>query len=154
MPDQTETGTVDLEEPAHLEESANVEAARYRVRLREAEAQRDAVTATLSTLRQSHLDGHVTRGVQVDGRMRRLTDPGDLALIGGLAVDDAYAEDGTLDPDAVTAALSALYATRPGLFEEVRPARNIGPYVPDEGRFPARPLRHDRLEDVLGQRLG
>lgn len=88
---------------------ASREAARYRVALREVEAERDALRSTVQAFRQAE----VTR---LAGQ--HLADPDDLFTIGKAEVDALLAEDGTVDVAKVEAATTALLDARPYLMRE------------------------------------
>jgi len=86
--------------------SGNAEAAKYRRRLREVEAERDALSATLLAARRRDVERHA-RG--------HLADVDDAWTIGQWNVDEMLGEDGLVDDAKVAAATSALIESRPRL---------------------------------------
>lgn len=84
----------------------NPEAAKYRTRLRETEAQRDALAARVETFQRADVHrlaaGH-------------LSEPGDLFDVGGTTLAELLDEDGNVDEQLVTDAITALLQSRPGL---------------------------------------
>jgi hypothetical protein len=100
-PEGERTGEPDNSSHSH----PNAEAAKYRVRAREAEQQRDALTAQLVQLQTAEL--HRQAG-------EHLAVPGDIELSGkGLA--DYLTPEGWIDREAVAQAAAALIESRPGL---------------------------------------
>jgi hypothetical protein len=88
------------------EESPNSEAARWRVRLRETEAERDALSERVTAYQRRECEAAVADVLEV---------PGDLWDIGHVDLAEFYGDDGDVDEDAVRAAASALIESRPGL---------------------------------------
>lgn len=88
------------------EGSPNAEAARYRRRLRDAEAERDALGARVGAMQRREVE-------RLAGD--RLSQAGDLFTIGGADLADLLTEEGDVDSTAVTAAVGALLEARPGL---------------------------------------
>lgn len=88
----------DTDEPAKL----RAEAAKYRRRLRETEAERDQLASRLA----DHDRAEVERQLG-----DRLADPSDLWLTTGL--DDLRGDDGAIDPDKVEAARDRAIAEHP-----------------------------------------
>ena len=86
------------------DDKPGAEAARYRRRLREAEAQRDTLTATLDTYRRRDVE----RAAEAAGLARG----GDL-FDAGAQLADLLAEDGTVDNKKVQEAAAALLVERP-----------------------------------------
>jgi len=86
--------------------SANAEAARYRTRLRETEAERDRLAAMVETLQRAEVarlaSQHLAQGT-------------DLLEYGMVGLDALIGEDGRVDPDQVGLATATLLAERPGL---------------------------------------
>ncbi len=80
------------------------EAAKYRRRLRETEAQRDTLTATLDTYRR--------RDAEQAAEAAGLARGGDL-FDAGNQLADLLADDGTVDEEKVTAAAAEVLAQRP-----------------------------------------
>lgn len=82
------------------------EAASYRVRLREAEAERDSLRERLDRLQRAEVE--------------RLASAGGLAVAGdvwqfGASLDTLRGEDGTIDAETVEGLIAALLRDRPGL---------------------------------------
>lgn len=102
---QTPEATAGTDAPPDVVEGkeGNKEAQKYRTRLREAESQRDQLSATLETYR--------TREVHTLAETHGLASGAD--LLTGTALADLLAEDGTVDPDKVKAATVALLETHP-----------------------------------------
>lgn len=124
--DTTATGTETPQETPEAPEKPTEgnEAAKYRRRLREAEAERDALTMQLDALRRAEVERLAT--VELD------TPAGLWA--NGTELADLLADDGTVDPDKVDAAVRAAVDT---LGLETRTARRRGGlYVPREGGVP------------------
>jgi hypothetical protein len=107
-PDAVDAGT-DGATPAEAPEGKNplhAEAAKYRTRLRETEAERDALTARVAKLQTAELTRLAAE---------HLDTPGDLYALTGTTLADYLGEDGELDAEAVADAVAGLLATRPGL---------------------------------------
>lgn len=112
--------------PASLEDTpgdgeprgGNPEAAKYRVRLRETEAERDALTARLAAAEQAVID-HATATAGIDPRLWQVSD---------VDLDAMRTETGTLDVAAVIARAKKI---RQEIYGVARP-------VPTEG-MPFRP---------------
>src|SRR5262249_9180226 len=83
----------------------HAEAAKYRVRAREAEQARDALAQRVEALQTRELDHYAGR---------HLSDPKDITL-SGKTLADLLDEDGYVDPEAVRVAAAEVVATRPGL---------------------------------------
>lgn len=96
------------------------EAARYRRRLREAEAQRDALAQQLEALQRQMVERIIQR--ECHGKPAGL-------WASGVTVADLIGEDGTVDPDKVKAAWENAVEML-GLNTRI----NDGAYVPSEGR--------------------
>lgn len=94
-------------------DSPNAEAARYRVKLREAETQRDHLQERVDTLQRAELARLATE--------HRMHNPEDL----GLDLDDVRTESGDLDHDKITAHIEQLKADRPHYFSKPR-VRDFG----------------------------
>lgn len=100
-------------------ESPNAEAAKYRHRAKEAEAQRDALTEQVTALRRAAVDEKVkAHKVPVEG-----------FWASGVALEDLLDEEGNLNDDKIKTAADSAVET---LGLERIGAR--GPYVPKEGR--------------------
>jgi hypothetical protein len=87
-------------------ESPSREAARYRVRAREAEAARDELAKRVETL--------LTREAERIAA-KHLAQPADLFTLSGKSVKDFVGEDGDVDAELVVRAANELLGTRPGL---------------------------------------
>lgn len=99
--------TATTEEPSDVSEGGgNREAAAYRVKLREAESQRDALAGQVADLRRRECEA-------VAGQL--LAVPGDMWEIGQLDPVAFYAEDGALNVAELQAAVGALVDQRPRL---------------------------------------
>ena len=107
MPEETanpsEQGAGDTEQEAP-EGTSNAEAAKYRRRLRETEAERDSLTTALDAYRR--------RDVEQAAEAAGLARGGDL-FDAGTQLVDLLAEDGTVDTDKVQEAAEALLVQRP-----------------------------------------
>ncbi|HVM15485.1 MAG TPA: hypothetical protein VM287_14315 [Egibacteraceae bacterium] len=99
--DETTTEAEDTDTP-------NAEAAKYRRRLREAEAERDTLAANLEATRRQ-----VVERLVVDSTGPRLGDPKDLWLAGVELAELVDAETGAVDPDKVAAAQARVLADHP-----------------------------------------
>lgn len=88
----------------------NAEAARYRIQLRTAEAERDALTATVTRLQTAAAE-------RVAGEW--LAAPADLWAFGG-SLADLLDDHGDVDPDRVAGQVAALLDQRPGLAKGAR----------------------------------
>ncbi len=82
------------------------EAARYRTRLREVEAERDGLREQLDGLRRREVE-------RLAGE--QLAQPGDLLALGGIDLDALCGEDGQVDEQLVGEAVETLLTQRPGL---------------------------------------
>lgn len=111
VPDGTPEGGADLHHPepdvepgeeAATEDSPNREAARYRVKLREVEAERDALAGQLDAVRRQVAEGHATG----------LARPSDLWLA-GTVVADLLDDAGAVDPAKVAAAVNTVRSEHP-----------------------------------------
>jgi hypothetical protein len=81
----------------------NREAARYRTRLREVEAERDAITSRLNVYEKAHVERLAAE---------RLAVPGDFFLVGP-QLDELRGEDGAIDEEKVRSAVVSVLAERP-----------------------------------------
>lgn len=96
------------EEPTSTEElapdaKARREAAKYRRRLRDTEAERDTLAEQLAAMRRSEVERHAAE---------QLADPGDLWR-SGVEVEQLIADDGGLDSEKIEAAVAELVSERP-----------------------------------------
>lgn len=141
-PDTTSEPTDTTSEPAETTpESADTapgdkaarEAAKYRRRLREVEAERDRLAEQVQALQQAEIerlsyDKYYVKGAAI--------------WAGGYTVSDLIGEDGRPDETKVAAA-AADVAERFGI------RRLTGAYVPSEGKTPPDPLRGSVTWDKL-----
>ncbi|CAN5904087.1 hypothetical protein BH23ACT2_BH23ACT2_28390 [soil metagenome] len=102
-PVEPDTADEPVEPGTEAEESPNREAARWRRQLRDAEADRDRLAATV----ESYQRGEVER-LAAD----RLASPGDL-WAAGTNLADLVGEDGQVDADAVHTVAKAILVDRP-----------------------------------------
>lgn len=124
-PEGTEAGTEpeDTEPPAA---SANAEAARYRTRLRETEAERDRLAGMVETLQRAEV-------ARLAGE--HLAQGADLLEYGMVGLDALLGEDGNVDPDQVGLATATLLSQRPGLGKApVAKGPTIHPHHTGSGR--------------------
>ncbi|BBY15762.1 hypothetical protein [Mycolicibacterium litorale] len=98
--------TPEPEQPEPEQESPNSEAARWRVRLRETEAERDALAERVAGYQRRECEAVVADVLEV---------PGDLWELGHAELSEFYTDDGDVDENAVRAAAAALVESRPGL---------------------------------------
>lgn len=101
------------EDESQPDESRNAEAARWRVRLRETEVERDGLAGRVERLQTAQALG-LTAG--------KLAQPVDLFGF-GVSLADVLGDDGEVDETRVHAATAALLAARPGLAPPSRRAR-------------------------------
>lgn len=104
---------VEPEDPAN----PNREAAKWRTRLREVEAERDQLAERLTAFQRREIEAQL-------GDI--LAQPGDLFEVGRAEVSDFYDDDGQLRADELRAAAGALVEQRPGL----RMVREFGSAIP------------------------
>ncbi len=118
-PDTTDTGALGETETAS---NPNAEAAKYRVRAREAEA-------ALATAR-GQIEAMQTReALRVAGE--HLAQPADLLALGDATLADLLDDNGDIDLEAVANAAAAVIASRPGLAKNPRypaldPSQGLG----------------------------
>jgi len=86
--------------------NSNAEAAKYRRRLREVEAERDTLSSTLQAARRREVDRLSSA---------TLADPDDLHVLGQVDVGELLDDDGHVDAGKVDVAVKALVAGRPRL---------------------------------------
>ncbi len=118
MTTTTETEQTEGTEPEVDEEQpskAGRDAARYRVRAREAEGRAEALEATVTAYQRREVERLVAERVQ---------DVEDYWKIGGLDLGDLLGEDGTVDADAVERSVSDLLERKPHLASR-RPSGNV-----------------------------
>lgn len=116
----------------------NREAAKYRRRLRDAEAERDTLKATVESLQRAEVE----RQAAGDGLKPA-------ALWSSAELGDLLADDGTVDAARVSAAVAV---AREQLGIPNPPPR--GNYVKGEGRSPGRPPRPSGLDAMVGAVMG
>jgi hypothetical protein len=102
---QTDEGQGIIPDDAAKDKIGN-EAAKYRVRAREAEAERDTLAARLSVLQRAEIERLASAG---------LSHPSDLFSLSGNQLADYLTDDGTVDSAKVSADLEAILSERPGL---------------------------------------
>ena len=98
---------------------AGREAARYRTQLREAEAQRDTIRAQLVALQNQMIETSLPPNLKPEAW--RLAHPD---------ISDLLSEDGTINRDALTEAIS--------IAVETLGVQNPGPIIPTQGKQPDR----------------
>lgn len=113
------------------------EAAKYRRRLREAEAQRDQLAGQVEAMQRAEVERLAT----ADGLKPA-------ALWAGAELAGLLADDGTVDGAKVSAAIEAA-REQLGI-----PAPPVGPRVPNEGRSPVRPAKPSGREAMVGIVMG
>ncbi|MGY0491085.1 hypothetical protein [Streptomyces sp. WG-D5] len=96
---------------------ANREAAKYRTKLREAEAKLEAAESRVTALLRKEIEAHASK---------RLAVGADLFDLGGASVDDLTDPEMNVSTDAVDAAVAALLAKRPGLRSNTAPWGDVG----------------------------
>ncbi|SDY96742.1 hypothetical protein SAMN05661080_05158 [Modestobacter sp. DSM 44400] len=101
----------------------NAEAARYRVRAREAEQQRDVLAARVERLQRS----------VIESKAGRLAHPADLFDVGGHSVADFLDANGEVGDDRLTDAVTALITARPRLSRWQQEAEAMAPGAPSGG---------------------
>lgn len=90
----TDDQTTEVDDQPQSTESPNAEAARYRTRLRDTEAQRDALTEQVTALRHA----------AVEDRLKSHKVPTTGFWASGVQLDDLLDEGGNLDDDKITTA--------------------------------------------------
>lgn len=123
------------------QESGNREAARYRVRAREAEAERDRLRGVVERFQRVEVE-------RVVGD--RLVNPTDLFEIAGATIADLLDEAGTVDPDAVTARVDELITARPYL----APSKPRATSVPGGARGAVEPPTAPGLAELFERSRG
>lgn len=94
------------ENDAQTGKNPNAEAAKYRVRAREAEQTRDRLARMVKTLQTREVERVASK---------YLAEPADLFTLTGKTVADFSGTDGELDAEAVVRAANELLGVRPGL---------------------------------------
>jgi hypothetical protein len=110
--------------PETPEPTPNSEAARYRVQLREAQAERDELAGRLTGYQRNECERAVAD---------LLEQPGDLWEIAQADVAAFYGDDGTLNEAELRAAAGALIDQRPRL------AKPMGPRLQNAGQYSSPP---------------
>lgn len=128
-------------------ETGNREAAKYRTRLREAEAERDTVRGELDT---AHATVERLQRALVETTVASdLVDPADLWRHGGVEVSELLADDGTPDPEKVAAVVSDILAERRHLARPRTPRPDM-----TQGGTGTPPAPADPVAAFLTDRLG
>lgn len=135
----------------------NAEAAKYRTRLRAAEAERDTIRDQLTQARGQILDQ------ALDQRFRSVL------KLSGRDISDLFTDDGTIDIDALEKLGTELAAEYPGMIDQKRGqweqlddeptlqllkneragAGAVAPFDTDEGRSPSANLAGNQWEDAF-----
>lgn len=141
-----ETPDTDREEQEQPRDKGGAEAAKYRTRLRQAEAERDAVLGQLDAAREQILQNHISGRLGFPGehgyeRGVTLQHPEDIFTVGGLDKTKVWKTDGTLDLDAIGAAAKVIADTRPGLTHRV--------IVPSQGDIPDTSRLHKPFSEAF-----
>ncbi|GAB4912584.1 hypothetical protein LIX17_20225 [Mycobacterium avium subsp. hominissuis] len=112
------------------------EAAGYRVKLRETEAERDALAERLQRMQRAEIERLASDA---------LSHPADLFSLSGNELADYLTEDGDVDAEKVAADVAAILAERPGL------RKQIPGYDPSQGRGGRPPAKREpkSLGDVI-----
>lgn len=115
---ETESGTATEESTANTDKGGNSEAAKYRTRLREVEAERDGLTARLSAAQRSVVDSAISNRIRDTDDFWARTDLASL-------LDD----NGDVSREKITAAVDTLleakpHYKRPGQTAPERPPRD------------------------------
>lgn len=131
VPDERENGS-----ESHSGSKLHREAAAYRVKLREAEAERDALAERLQRMQRAEIER-----LAADG----LSHPADLFSLSGNELADYLTEDGDVDAEKVAADVAAILAERPGL------RKQTPGYDPSQGRGGRPPAKREpkSLGDVI-----
>lgn len=134
MPDEDTAPETD--DQADESDSGNKEAAKYRRRLRETEAERDRLTQQVEALQRSEVERQAAAEQIKPAALWSVTELADL-----------LAEDGTVDADKLTAGLKSAREVL-GL---PAPKRN---HVPNEGRTPPGSSRSTPRDDMVNVVMG
>lgn len=112
QPEQGDTDQPVTEQTeAERDDKPGAEAARYRRRLRDTEADRDTIATERDTLAAA-VDGYRRRDTERAAEQAGMTRGADLWDAGG-NVTDFLADDGTVDPDRVQTAVDRVLSERP-----------------------------------------
>lgn len=134
--DPPEGSTGPQEEPEETAEDSNREAAKYRRRLRDTEADRDRLATQVEALQRAEIDRLATaEGIKPEA-----------LWASGANLAEMLTTDGTVDPDRVTIAANAAEQTL-GLNR-----RRRGNHVPAEGRQVAHALPKRSFADAFKPR--
>lgn len=126
-------------EPADEPEPRSRREAKYRTQLREAEAERDQLAATVEALQRTEVER-----VAADW----IAEPTALWAAAGVQLADLVTENGTVDAAKVTAAARAA-REQLGLAMGPEERKLHGPIVPKEGMSHADSSRSNRWEDAF-----
>lgn len=153
--DQTESNTIVESPDGQEKEPRNAEAKRYRLRLRETEAERDGLRTSLEQARQQILDR------DLDPAFRNLV------KLAGRDIAPFFTEDGTLHEEALEQAAQELHEEYPNMLDVQKgewqkldePAKlqifrkhGTGAAAPrdtDEGSSPSTPLGSNKWQDAF-----
>ncbi|MFI8102651.1 hypothetical protein [Streptomyces sp. NPDC086023] len=113
LPESPPDGQGEATEPTN----GNREAAKYRTKLREAEAKLEATEKRVNSLLRAQVESLAAKELSVAS---------DLFDIGGTSIDDLTDPEGNVMPGAVDAAVKALLAKRPGLRNGPAPWGDVG----------------------------
>lgn len=150
---EAQDGAQEAEEQQEQDEQQkpNAEAKKYRLRLRDAEAELESTRASIAALQDHVLTSALGEGIDVipttgniaqhpDGtpkpRTVTLLHEGDLFTIGGVEKSDVFT-DGALDTEKLSTAMGKLYASRPELFREGRPGDPVHRPISTVGNVPS-----------------
>ncbi len=120
------------------EDTGNREAAKYRRRLRDTEAERDQLAQRVESMQRTEVERLAAVALLKEPRA---------LWAAGTELADLLAEDGTVDPEKVTAAIKH---TR----EHLGIAAPVGNYVPRAGGTPQNPIRRNGIDGMLNTVMG
>ncbi|MGV0603372.1 hypothetical protein [Mycolicibacterium sp. XJ1904] len=124
----------DTTEAQHCQENGNREAAKWRTRLRETEAERDALAQRIATLQSREVERLASKD---------LSNPADLFTLGGVTVKDLLNETGEIDTEKVSAVVTEVLGTRPGL------SKHSAAIDPSQGRGGTPRPKHEPSWETL-----
>lgn len=133
-PNEAPEGVQGTEHDAETRENPNAEAKKYRVRLRDTEAERDQLREQLQTLQSEMVNNHIAGGIPDESGQDttpQLRKPSDLYLFTQTGPADYIGEDGRPDAQKIAEAVSDLAKQRPEL--TVTPEKVI---IPNAGDHP------------------
>ncbi|MFD5188959.1 hypothetical protein ACFWMU_12590 [Streptomyces sp. NPDC058357] len=119
-PDENSTDSqpaVGSDAPSEAGNSGNREAAKYRTKLREAEAKLEAAETRITALLRKEIEAHASKQLAVGA---------DLFTLGEVAVADLIDAEGNPDTETIDAAVEALLKSRPGLRSNTAPWGDVG----------------------------